>query len=113
MSIKVGVTLPQFTAEPQRFVEGARVAEASGYDSMWVFDHLWPLSGGRDRPDPGVVDLSCASRGRNRANCLRDVGDSLFLTQSRRARQDGGLCRRVRARPLDLRARQRRQVELG
>ena len=50
MSIKVGVTLPQFTAEPQRFVNGARAAEASGYDSMWVFDHLWPLSGGRERP---------------------------------------------------------------
>jgi alkanesulfonate monooxygenase SsuD/methylene tetrahydromethanopterin reductase-like flavin-dependent oxidoreductase (luciferase family) len=50
MSIKVGVTLPQFTERPQRFLDGARRAEASGYDSVWVFDHLWPLSGGRDRP---------------------------------------------------------------
>jgi len=50
MSIKVGVTLPQFTEQPQRFLDGARAAEASGFDSVWVFDHLWPLSGGRDRP---------------------------------------------------------------
>jgi alkanesulfonate monooxygenase SsuD/methylene tetrahydromethanopterin reductase-like flavin-dependent oxidoreductase (luciferase family) len=50
MSIKVGVTLPQFTEQPLRFLDGARRAEASGYDSVWVFDHLWPFSGGRDRP---------------------------------------------------------------
>ena len=50
MSIKVGVTLPQFTEKPQRFLDGALGAEASGYDSVWVFDHLWPLSGGHERP---------------------------------------------------------------
>jgi len=50
MSIKVGVTLPQFTEQPQRFLDGALGAEALGYDSVWVFDHLWPLSGGHDRP---------------------------------------------------------------
>ncbi len=30
--------------------EAARRAEAAGLDSLWVFDHLWPLSGGKERP---------------------------------------------------------------
>jgi alkanesulfonate monooxygenase SsuD/methylene tetrahydromethanopterin reductase-like flavin-dependent oxidoreductase (luciferase family) len=45
----LGVTLPQFTDDPVRFVEGARRAEAAGLDSVWVFDHLWPL-GQKQRP---------------------------------------------------------------
>ena len=50
MSLKFGVTLPQFTQDRDRFLDGARRAEHLGYDSAWVFDHLWPLSGGRERP---------------------------------------------------------------
>lgn len=50
MSVKLGVTLPQFTADPARFADGVRRAEAAGLDSAWVFDHLWPLGGGRLRP---------------------------------------------------------------
>lgn len=50
MSLKFGVTLPQFTQDRDRFLDGARRAEQLGYDSAWVFDHLWPLSGGRERP---------------------------------------------------------------
>ncbi|MGH2777686.1 MAG: LLM class flavin-dependent oxidoreductase [Actinomycetota bacterium] len=50
MSLKFGVTLPQFTQDRERFLDGARRAEELGYDSVWVFDHMWPLSGGRDRP---------------------------------------------------------------
>lgn len=46
----LGVTLPQFTGDPERVLEGARSAEAAGLDSVWVFDHLWPLSGGKERP---------------------------------------------------------------
>jgi alkanesulfonate monooxygenase SsuD/methylene tetrahydromethanopterin reductase-like flavin-dependent oxidoreductase (luciferase family) len=42
--------LPQFTSDPRRVVDGARRAEAAGLDSIWLFDHLWPLSGGRQRP---------------------------------------------------------------
>lgn len=45
-----GVTLPQFGSDPDAFVDGARRAEALGLDSIWIFDHLWPLSGGKDRP---------------------------------------------------------------
>ncbi|CAN5493343.1 LLM class flavin-dependent oxidoreductase [soil metagenome] len=50
MSTKFGVTLPQFTKERERFLDGARRAEACGYDSVWVFDHLWPLGDDRERP---------------------------------------------------------------
>jgi alkanesulfonate monooxygenase SsuD/methylene tetrahydromethanopterin reductase-like flavin-dependent oxidoreductase (luciferase family) len=48
--IRFGVTLPQFTAERDDFIGGALRAEAAGLDSIWVFDHLWPLSGGKERP---------------------------------------------------------------
>ena len=48
--LKLGVTLPQFTAEPAHVVDAALRAEALGLDSAWVFDHLWPLSGGKERP---------------------------------------------------------------
>jgi alkanesulfonate monooxygenase SsuD/methylene tetrahydromethanopterin reductase-like flavin-dependent oxidoreductase (luciferase family) len=50
MTIRFGVTLPQFTDDRERFLDGARRAERAGYDSVWLFDHLWPLSGGHDRP---------------------------------------------------------------
>ena len=49
-SIRVGVTLPQFTGDAGAFTAAARRAEASGLDSVWVFDHLWPLTGGKHRP---------------------------------------------------------------
>jgi alkanesulfonate monooxygenase SsuD/methylene tetrahydromethanopterin reductase-like flavin-dependent oxidoreductase (luciferase family) len=48
--VRLGVTLPQFTEDRGRFLDGVRRAEALGFDSVWVFDHLWPLSGGRERP---------------------------------------------------------------
>jgi alkanesulfonate monooxygenase SsuD/methylene tetrahydromethanopterin reductase-like flavin-dependent oxidoreductase (luciferase family) len=47
--ILLGATLPQFTGDPDPFVEGARRAEEAGLDSIWVFDHIWPLTGGRRR----------------------------------------------------------------
>lgn len=49
-SALLGVTLPQFTEDGSRLLDGARRAEAAGLDSVWVFDHLWPLSGERERP---------------------------------------------------------------
>lgn len=48
--VLVGATLPQFTDDPDRFIDGVRRAEALGLDSIWLFDHLWPLSGGKERP---------------------------------------------------------------
>lgn len=46
----VGVTLPQFVDDRSRFADGARRAEDLGLDSVWVFDHLWPLTGSKQRP---------------------------------------------------------------
>jgi alkanesulfonate monooxygenase SsuD/methylene tetrahydromethanopterin reductase-like flavin-dependent oxidoreductase (luciferase family) len=48
--VKIGVTLPQFTADPDRFMSGVERVEGMGFDSMWLFDHLWPLGGKRERP---------------------------------------------------------------
>lgn len=42
--------MPQFTDDPGRFIDGAHRATSLGFDSLWVFDHLWPLGGRRDRP---------------------------------------------------------------
>jgi alkanesulfonate monooxygenase SsuD/methylene tetrahydromethanopterin reductase-like flavin-dependent oxidoreductase (luciferase family) len=47
---KIGVTLPQFTDDPDRFTAGAEKARALGFDSVWLFDHLWPLGGVHERP---------------------------------------------------------------
>ena len=47
--VRVGVTLPQFTDDASVFTDGVRRAEALGFDSLWVFDHLWPL-GAKGRP---------------------------------------------------------------
>jgi len=48
--IKIGVLLPQFTGDANDLVDGARRAEAAGLDSVWVFDHLWPLGARKDAP---------------------------------------------------------------
>ncbi len=48
--VSLGVTLPQFTDDPATFSDGVRRAEGAGLDSLWLFDHLWPLSGGKTRP---------------------------------------------------------------
>ncbi|MFP5297436.1 MAG: LLM class flavin-dependent oxidoreductase [Actinomycetota bacterium] len=50
MRPRVGVTLPQFGDEPERLEAAVAAIEASDLDSMWVFDHMWPLSGGKRRP---------------------------------------------------------------
>ena len=41
--VRLGVTLPQFTGDRDEILEGARRAEDVGLDSIWLFDHLWPL----------------------------------------------------------------------
>jgi alkanesulfonate monooxygenase SsuD/methylene tetrahydromethanopterin reductase-like flavin-dependent oxidoreductase (luciferase family) len=43
------VTLPQFTDNGTDLVEGAARAVDAGLDSIWLFDHLWPL-GNKERP---------------------------------------------------------------
>ena len=44
------MTLPQFSDHPDVMVAAARRAEAAGLDSVWLFDHLWPLGGSKSRP---------------------------------------------------------------
>jgi alkanesulfonate monooxygenase SsuD/methylene tetrahydromethanopterin reductase-like flavin-dependent oxidoreductase (luciferase family) len=48
--VRFGATLPQFTADGEIFLRAAHRAEELELDSIWVFDHLWPLSGGKERP---------------------------------------------------------------
>jgi alkanesulfonate monooxygenase SsuD/methylene tetrahydromethanopterin reductase-like flavin-dependent oxidoreductase (luciferase family) len=43
VTARLGVTLPQFTGDASVFTDGIRRAEDLGFDSLWVFDHLWPL----------------------------------------------------------------------
>lgn len=50
MRPRLGITLPQFSDEPERLQAAVEAVEASDLDSMWLFDHLWPLSGGKQRP---------------------------------------------------------------
>lgn len=50
MTLSLGMTLPQFSEDARRLVAGARMAEDLGLDSIWVFDHMWPLSGRKVRP---------------------------------------------------------------
>lgn len=50
MSLSLGITLPQFSPDAHDLVDGARKAEDLGLDSIWVFDHMWPLSGKKVRP---------------------------------------------------------------
>ncbi|MEA2829171.1 MAG: hypothetical protein QOG43_3610 [Actinomycetota bacterium] len=41
--MRLGITLPQFRADPQPVLDAARAAEGAGLDGVFVFDHLWPL----------------------------------------------------------------------
>jgi oligoendopeptidase F len=79
--VKLGVTLPQFTGDAGRFLDGARRAEALGLDSVWLFDHLWPPWGGPDDPvleqDLDAADAAAAAfaqRYRGRVSALDAAG---------------------------------------
>ncbi len=50
MTVRIGVTVPQFTGDRDSFLSGVHRAVDVGFDSLWVFDHLWPLGGDRERP---------------------------------------------------------------
>ena len=45
----LGITLPQFAADPGPALAACRDAAQSGFGGAFVFDHLWPL-GAPDRP---------------------------------------------------------------
>jgi alkanesulfonate monooxygenase SsuD/methylene tetrahydromethanopterin reductase-like flavin-dependent oxidoreductase (luciferase family) len=75
--MKVGVTLPQFTDDRARFDAGVAMAQQAGFDSIWVFDHLWPLSGGKQRPI-----LESWTTLAYLATSTRDVGIGTLVTRS-------------------------------
>jgi alkanesulfonate monooxygenase SsuD/methylene tetrahydromethanopterin reductase-like flavin-dependent oxidoreductase (luciferase family) len=43
VSVRIGVTLPQFREEAEAAIAAAQRAEALGLDGVFVFDHLWPI----------------------------------------------------------------------
>jgi alkanesulfonate monooxygenase SsuD/methylene tetrahydromethanopterin reductase-like flavin-dependent oxidoreductase (luciferase family) len=48
--LRLGVCLPQFTADGRAVLSAAAEAEADGYDVVSLFDHLTPLGGPPSRP---------------------------------------------------------------
>jgi alkanesulfonate monooxygenase SsuD/methylene tetrahydromethanopterin reductase-like flavin-dependent oxidoreductase (luciferase family) len=50
VSLTLGVTLPQFADDADRLRSALRAVEQSGLDSVWFFDHLWPLGGDKQKP---------------------------------------------------------------
>ena len=51
--MKVGITLPTFTADRTLTVRAAKAATAAGLDGVFLFDHLWPMG------SPGRPALAC------------------------------------------------------
>ena len=45
--MRVGITLPQFSEDPEACLQVASQAEEAGIDGVFVFDHLWAIG----RPD--------------------------------------------------------------
>ena len=39
--VEVGLYLPQVALEPEAIVEKALAAEAAGFHSLWLYDHLY------------------------------------------------------------------------
>jgi alkanesulfonate monooxygenase SsuD/methylene tetrahydromethanopterin reductase-like flavin-dependent oxidoreductase (luciferase family) len=77
MTVRIGVTLPQFSDARATFLDGARRAVDLGFDSLWVFDHLWPLSGERERPI-----LECWSTLAFLAEATTEVGIGSLVTRA-------------------------------
>ena len=75
--VLIGVTLPQFTDDGEVFIDGARRAQSLGLDSIWVFDHIWPLTGGKKRPF-----LECWSCLAWLAAATKDIGIGTLATRS-------------------------------
>ncbi len=47
--MKTGVILPSFSNSPDEAIEVARIADASGVDGVFAYDHVWPI-GQPERP---------------------------------------------------------------
>jgi len=76
MNPRIGVTLPQFTGDTAILRDAVRRAAAVGLDSVWVFDHMWPL-GQRMRPI-----LECWSTLAFLAAHTAEIGIGTLVTRS-------------------------------
>jgi len=64
--MRVGLTLPQFRADPEPALAVARAAEDAGLEGVFVFDHLWPI-GQPDKPaiqSTALLGALCAETSR-------------------------------------------------
>jgi alkanesulfonate monooxygenase SsuD/methylene tetrahydromethanopterin reductase-like flavin-dependent oxidoreductase (luciferase family) len=73
---RIGVTLPQFSGDISRLRSAVGRAVGAGLDSLWVFDHMWPL-GQKTRPI-----LECWSTVAFLASYTTDVGIGTLVTRS-------------------------------
>ena len=83
--MKVGITLPQFSEDPEGCLEVASQAEEAGIDGVFVFDHLWAI-GRPDRPalhGPSLLAALAVETERVRVGTLVArvglVGDDLLV----------------------------------
>ncbi|HZA40014.1 MAG TPA: LLM class flavin-dependent oxidoreductase [Actinomycetota bacterium] len=76
MNPRIGVTLPQFSSDISLLRSAARRAVDSGLDSLWVFDHMWPL-GQRKRSI-----LECWSTLSFLAAATSEIGIGTLVTRS-------------------------------
>ncbi len=51
-AVRIGTTLPQFSADAEAAIAAAVRAEQLGLDGVFVFNHLWPIG----RPDGSALD---------------------------------------------------------
>jgi alkanesulfonate monooxygenase SsuD/methylene tetrahydromethanopterin reductase-like flavin-dependent oxidoreductase (luciferase family) len=75
--MKVGVTLPVFTSDVAATLDGARRAHHAGLDSVWVYDHMWPLGGPKER-----TILECYSTLAYLAAATEDITIGTLVTRS-------------------------------
>jgi alkanesulfonate monooxygenase SsuD/methylene tetrahydromethanopterin reductase-like flavin-dependent oxidoreductase (luciferase family) len=75
--MKIGVTLPVFTSDVGVVFDAARRAREAGLDSAWVYDHMWPLGGPKER-----TILECYSTLAYLAATTQDITIGTLVTRS-------------------------------
>jgi alkanesulfonate monooxygenase SsuD/methylene tetrahydromethanopterin reductase-like flavin-dependent oxidoreductase (luciferase family) len=87
--IRVGVQLPEveYVARWPEYATMARAAEASGFDSIWLGDHLLYRDDGR--PERGPWDAAGRAHRRHSARAPWSAGRLRELPPAGAARQDG------------------------
>lgn len=73
--MRLGLSLPAFTADPGRPLAAARVAREAGYDAVYSVDHLFP-PGSPDRPALEAFTLLAAAAAEN-----PDIGVGLLVSR--------------------------------